>query len=145
MINYLLILLITYLGLVLGFFLSKVAWEEIYMYKKFLTWTKIGCVIGCVLALVERAPWYLLFFYLIAFFTIWFQRSTFPYALLSLLLWISYGTDRFATVGSLILLYGMAQGSLEIYGKGKKAKYPLQEILKEHSLYLLLGILPLIF
>jgi hypothetical protein len=146
MINYILVLLVSFLGLFVGNILGLFAKEELKPGKK---WFELLEKIIFILILIVFTFYFVnvdkYFLVFILILTVYFRISkvsnSFVYLMLALMFYFTSNSNVFLIIASLIFLYGLPIGSLMTKGKELKV---IKEILLKYGFYVIAGlILPL--
>jgi len=148
MINYILVMIASFIGLIGGYFLAVLAWDEVYQYKSYLEAVELVAALNVfgILILILQAK-LLLSVLFIAFFALYIiDKKTLAYTILSVPFAVSSGTTLFPYIASLIFLYGLPYGSLTVHQLGKRGKeIGIARLIKDNSGFLLVGLILGIF
>lgn len=154
LINYILTIIISFLGFPLGILLAKISPEEIKTGKKYFKIIQTTLLIFILFFLLDFFKLNLFitilvtsFVFLLSFY--WSKNKSFLfYLLFPLVIYFSkINLKLFALQASLIFVFGLVTGSLSVKIKNKKFKSSSKEItnlILRNSIFILLSILALI-
>ncbi|MBN2458967.1 hypothetical protein JXB28_01675 [Candidatus Woesearchaeota archaeon] len=146
MLDYLLLLIISFLGLLAGLIIAYSAEEELQPGRKYMVVFKNLVMVLVLIVFCIKNPnlWLILLMALVfAGCTFSKQREKALYYALALMLFASWKLEGLALIAPLIFLYGLPLGSLYLhehlkYSKDKKKI--LAGLFKEYSAFLLIGL-----
>ncbi|MFC1648803.1 hypothetical protein ACFL1B_05075 [Nanoarchaeota archaeon] len=142
---YYLILIIAFLGVILGQVLAWIAWDEVKQYEFIIKSIQMLSAISILGLLLSNTEHYIL---PLLIFVIWLglylYKPVLSYPVLPVFLYFAYQSNTVAYVASCIMLYGFAQGSLYAHSLGKKIGCSTLGTLKvanTHFVFLVVGAL----
>ncbi len=148
LLNYMLALVVTFLGLFVGLVLVFTATEELKAGRKFfILLTRIIFSLAFVLLLLSYSiPWWLIVIMVIAYFAVDYHYridERYIYALLAVIFFLSYRNQNlFILESMLIFLYGFPAGSLFCEKLVKKKLLAIGKLFLNHLHYLIIAALP---
>ncbi|HHE36355.1 MAG TPA: hypothetical protein ENL16_00900 [Candidatus Woesearchaeota archaeon] len=145
MLAYLIILVITFLGLFTGLLIGWLAKEELKPGRKYLSIFKHVLFIAILIIFFVK-NWSVLFVIFIAGLIIIYSFSkhweTLYYYALAVIFFLSWRYNGFAFLGPLIFLYGFPIGSIYLLEHMKvQRKQVLLGVLRQYSGFLIIGVL----
>jgi len=127
--NYVLVAIIAAIGLICGYFIAKIAKEELKEGRKYFIFLKrillalilffllLGFEVYILLSLIVSV---LFLFFILYFFKNIVKKNVLIYLILALVFFFSVKTKFFLIISSLIFIYGFPTGSLMFYQKKKE-------------------------
>ncbi len=153
MVNYLLILLVTFLGPFAGLSIGWMAREELKDSRKYFKWMRFILIFALVVIFFiyfPQIPISLLIFiiFLIIFINKKYQKDSLIYGIFGIMYYLSLiKTELFLITSSTIFLYGLPSGSLffEKHSKEKNRIKLLKKTFLNYGVYLIVALILFVF
>ncbi len=141
MIKYYVILLISWLGLPIGWWLAKKAWDEVKEYKTILEFLRILTLVA--IAFLIMAEPLLATLITLAWAVMYYQKLyKWIYSSLPIALWISHPFQFSPYIASLTLFYGLIEGSLQTRKLSIPKKFDAAlKLMRDNFAFLVVGAL----